>query len=307
MRRGAWILFLVLLTLPALTHLRCQESKASSANPVIFLPLPDNATPLIKATGHLDTPGLPECSGIVASRKHPGAFWVQNDSGNAAELFAVDASGKHLAGPVKVEGANNRDWEDLAMDPAGRLIIADLGNNFSTRRDLILYVVPEPDLTDASVAVEFTRQFRFADQTEFPSLSQNFDCEAVFAAGTTLFLFTKHHTDTRTRLYGLDLSISGTCQALAPLAEAEIHGMATAADLSPDGRRVALLADNHLWVFDLHGSPGELFEKSTVRHLGAEMRQSEGVAFDGPDTLLITNEQRDVFRIRISDLPVVRP
>lgn len=299
-------MFLLLLILPGLTHLRSQDPKTLVPKPIV-LPLPDAATPMLKPTGHLEHPGLPECSGIVASRKHPGAFWVHNDSGNPAELFAVDATGKHLGGPVKVVGAHNRDWEDLAMDSAGRIIIEDAGNNLSIRRDLVIYVVPEPELTDASVAVESTHHFRFADQTEFPSLCQNFDCEAVFAAGKDLFLFTKHHTDTQSRLYRLDLTPSDACQALSPIAKADVHGMATAADISPDGRRVALLADCHIWVFDLHGPPAELFEKSTVRHLGAEMRQSEGVAFDGPDTLLITNEQRDVFRIPVGDLSVVRP
>ena len=40
------------------------------------------AGPPMERTGRLDDPAIVEASGIVASRKHRGIFWVHNDSGN---------------------------------------------------------------------------------------------------------------------------------------------------------------------------------------------------------------------------------
>ena len=36
---------------------------------------------------------ISEMSGIARSQRFPGAYWVHNDSGDDARLFAVDASG----------------------------------------------------------------------------------------------------------------------------------------------------------------------------------------------------------------------
>src|SRR5688572_24526075 len=56
--------------------------------------------------------GVPEASGLVASRSTPGRLWVHNDSGKP-EIFALDANGK-VAGTVAVAGASLVDWEAMA-------------------------------------------------------------------------------------------------------------------------------------------------------------------------------------------------
>ena len=77
--------------------------------------------------------GLAESSGLAASRTYRGIYWTHNDSGNGADLFPVSLDGRQL-GRVRVEGATNRDWEDIAAGrcPAGTgecLYIADTGDN----------------------------------------------------------------------------------------------------------------------------------------------------------------------------------
>ncbi len=89
---------------------------------------------------------LGEVSGIVASRRHPGIFWVHNDGDNAAELYAIDAEGQ-LRATLQVAGVRNVDWEDLAsFELNGRhyLLIADTGDNGGIRKTLSLHVVEEP-------------------------------------------------------------------------------------------------------------------------------------------------------------------
>ncbi|MFO0950915.1 MAG: hypothetical protein U0835_07120 [Isosphaeraceae bacterium] len=63
----------------------------------------------------------------MASRRHPGVFWVHNDSGNPPRLFAVRVDGS-LIREYAVQ-APNVDWEDIAVDDEGHLYLGDIGNN----------------------------------------------------------------------------------------------------------------------------------------------------------------------------------
>src|SRR5690606_31023644 len=100
---------------------------------------------------------IDEMSGIVRSRRYRGLYWVHNDSGDSARLFAVDAAGgsrlpaevaetRYGDAPERgkqqwqgfgVLHADNVDWEDIAAD-GDHLYVADLGNNFNTRKDLAI-------------------------------------------------------------------------------------------------------------------------------------------------------------------------
>jgi hypothetical protein len=99
-----------------------------------------------KASGSLmRLNGLPEASGLVASRATPGRLWSHNDSGTP-ELIAFDAKG-NISGRVSITGARVEDWEALASAPCGKgncLYVADIGDNDGKRRDISIYRVPEP-------------------------------------------------------------------------------------------------------------------------------------------------------------------
>src|SRR5262245_15366788 len=98
---------------------------------------------VLEPTGRFDPRAIPEASGIVKSRRHPGIFWVHNDSGNAPLLFAVRSDGRvvrrfRLAIP-------NLDWEDIAIDARGHLYLGDIGNNTGLLRVRTIYRIDEPD------------------------------------------------------------------------------------------------------------------------------------------------------------------
>src|SRR5688572_4568578 len=93
--------------------------------------------------GTIRAEAVRECSGIVASRKHPGVFWVHNDGGHPATLYAITRRGELIREfPV---AATNTDWEDIATDNDGRLYIADTGNNQRRRREVAVHRLDEPD------------------------------------------------------------------------------------------------------------------------------------------------------------------
>ncbi|MFT5458553.1 MAG: hypothetical protein ACI9K2_005060 [Myxococcota bacterium] len=98
--------------------------------------------------GFVDAPALIEVSGLVASRDNPGVLWVHNDAGDGPYLYALDEDGT-LLGRWEVDGAEPRDWEDLAIgsDPetgAGVLYIGDIGDNAESRDSIQVFRVPEP-------------------------------------------------------------------------------------------------------------------------------------------------------------------
>ncbi|MFA7332535.1 MAG: hypothetical protein WC326_15815 [Candidatus Delongbacteria bacterium] len=283
----------------------------------------------------LEDPQLDESSGLVRSLRLPGVFWTHNDSGDEARLFAVDSSGATLK-PAWAEDyrglrlleAANHDWEDLAQDGEGNLIVADLGNNGSARRDLAVYVLPEPDPRAVEAVRAVTRILvAYPDQCEFPPKERNFDCEAVFFARGALHVLTKHRSDTHTRLYRLDAPAGqpprtdrpwheafrpDRVHALTFLGEAdvaglssEVAGLVTAADADLDGRRLVILSYTGLFLVENDpGGPalrtGNLLA-GRWRWLPIAAEQCEAVALDG-GRVWITNEQRGLFRVELDQL-----
>lgn len=269
----------------------------------------------------IEHPEADEVSGIVASRKHPGVFWVHNDSGDRPRLFAIRSDGRLVAPAgspagrfegVTVVGAKNVDWEDIASD-GENLYLADVGNNANTRRDLVIYVVPEPDPARAT-SVEAARAIpvAFDDQQEFPPAGvKPFDCEAVFYHRGALWLLTKHRSGVglpldSTALYRLPMEAAPDTDVrrLRPVDRRDaLGGWVTGADVSPSGRTLAVLTHlprARLWLFDLRDA-GERLLSRPLRTLElGPVGQVEAVAFEGENRLILVNEsRREIFRVDI--------
>lgn len=288
-----------------------------------------------EAVGSVDHEPVDEQSGIVQSRRWPGTYWVHNDSGDEARLFAVDTSGEVIVPPflvkryhtgparkrqrsgapptwpgLKVEGASHVDWEDLATD-GEHLFIGDMGNNGNARRDLGVYVLREPNPRAVSAArvLSFVPVV-YPDQTDFPASRWHFDCEALFTHNGRLYFITKHRVagqistpEPSADLYRLDSWETDHVNVLSHVDHhAGLGGWVTAADLSPDGARLAVLVgapDPVLWLFDTP-AVGDAFLSSTAeQHPLGKVGQAEGVAWVDEQRLLVTNEGRAIFELRL--------
>lgn len=273
--------------------------------------------------GRMPAAALPESSGLVRSVKHAGVFWTLNDSGNPPHVFAINVQGKMLR-DVEVPGASNVDWEDLALDPQGRLLVGDFGNNARNRKVVVLYRIPEPDPNDAQQQVPNAEKILF----KLPDDCGPQDIEALVTRGTDAYVFTKERE--RTRCYRLPLPEKVDPAKKEPLTaefagETRAFGTITAADLSPDGRHLALLTYNAVWVGELPvpdaAKDGEapkppaplLPFTSLVRKRGIALGQCEGIAWSGTD-LVLTNEKtplldggHEVFLMRNVLAPAEQP
>ncbi|MEJ7666683.1 MAG: T9SS type A sorting domain-containing protein [Hymenobacter sp.] len=242
------------------------------------------------------SPELNEISGLQVAG---GRLWSHNDSGNAPVLFRVDPASGRTVQRVRLRGAANVDWEELAAD-ATYLYVGDFGNNFGNRRDLRILRVALADLGSAADSADAQIiAFRYPDQTDFTArLNQhNFDCEALFFAHDSLHLFTKDWADFKTRYYTVPAAPGSYVAHLK--ATFNVNGLITAADINPAGTVAALLGYDtrngaaFAWLLSdfkntaFFGGDKRRIELPGVLRVG----QVEGLAFAGRDQLLISNER----------------
>ena len=80
----------------------------------------------------------------------------------------------------------------------------------------------------------------------------------------------------------------------------EIDGMVTAADASIDGNKLAVLTYDNVWLFEVEDDDD--FFNGKISWLAIKAKQCEAICFDDEDTLIITNEQMEIFKLPISEL-----
>lgn len=257
---------------------------------------------LPEPTGKIEHQEIKESSGLAHSLKVPQRYWTHNDSGGKAVLYAMDAKGNHLGGPVRLVGAENQDWEAICVDTKGRMWIGDVGNNRNKRKDLTIYQVEEPgaEIPEA-LNVLRTIRFRYPDQKAYPPEKLNFDCEAVFVFQDQLYLLTKHRSDTDSKLYRIEDLNSESVQVATWIGRYSEIGQVTDVALHADGKRLAVLTFSGIWIFERpEGTDNFLagFGKKFVFKNWA-LRQIEGIAWMDEETLLVSNEQRDLYQFEI--------
>lgn len=234
---------------------------------------------------------IAESSGL-APADSAGLVWTHGDGGTPATLYLAGLDGQ-LRRSLPLAPLPNRDWEDLARDPAGRLYIGDFGNNDNQRRDLVIYRLT---LGSGRPRVD-TIAFRYPDQTAFPPgrARRHFDCEALVFYHDSLHLFTKDRSPARrTRYYVLPARPGRHVAVLRD--SLRLGTPVTAAALSPDGQTVALLGYGGLFLFA--GPPGaRLFHAPKAYRPLPPTGQAEGLVFLPDRDLLLSNERGRLFRI----------
>ena len=265
----------------------------------------------LKSVGKLNLKFVPECSALWASPSQPGVFWTLADSGAKPAINPILADGtlvpaaKGYRGAVTLKGATNVDWEAITGDASGNMIVGDVGNNVSRRKELAFYLFkePKPGVTEVTEVRKVT--FAWPDQTAFPDPELAHDCEAIFLLRGKLYLLTKHRRDTLTDLWRADIPSAGDRATLTKLARFDVGGMVTDACISPDQKRLAILTYRNVWVFDVP-VVGEDFFRTPALHapISPPMLsfQLEGCSWVGNSHLLLGSEQGDLFRVALTDL-----
>lgn len=288
-------------------------SKRAVAACVVVCGISVSAADAVEVIGRVEHEALGEISGIEKSTLGD-FYWVHNDGGDEARLFALDADSAVVWPSFirlseadwpghAIDSAWNFDWEDIALAD-GVLYIADVGNNGNARRDLGVYVVNEPD--PRAIPKMRTLRFlpvRYPDQANYPAKQWHFDCEAVFVADDKLYFITKHRRageirsfETGAKLYRLDTAFTDRENVLTLVGTHDGITLATGADLSPDASRLAVSTYEALWIFD-KPAVGDDWLSGRAWRLDLDrnvVKQLEAVTWDDAATLRLVNENRDV-------------
>lgn len=272
----------------------------------------------LKVVGRLDFEPIKESSGLVQSRTWPNVFWTHNDSGDTARIFAVSETGAVIRpkwmkdseySGIELLGAHNIDWEDIAIDSQGHLYIGEFGNNKNARRDLGIYILREPNPFDrTAMRVLSWIPFEYPDQKQYPPSpeNRNYDAEALFFANGHLYVLTKHRGNTKTKLYRLESLRPNHMNRLIHLGTFDTKGSVSGADTSRDGKRLVVLTSKALWLFEIKDENPESWFEGRVSWLPFRNgRNCEGVCFS-EHSIVISNEERDLFMVKRNDLHVLR-
>ncbi len=283
--------------------------------PLIERTLAETPSISLKSVAKLNVASIPECSALWASPSQPGLFWTLSDSGAKPRISAIHADGtfvktaQGLWTGVSLKGATNVDWEALTGDASGRMIVADVGNNVSRRKELALYVFQEPKVGTTEITDFKKYVFGWPDQTAFPDPELAHDCETIFSFQGKIYLLTKHRRDTLTELWRVELPALGAPAVLTKISQFNAQGMVTDASLSPDGRRLAVLTYRMLWVFEMPAHGEDFFSgRAWAAPLSPPLFswQVEGCAWFDDQTLLLGSEQGDLFKIPQAALTAVK-
>jgi len=189
-------------------------------------------------TGVIQSPQITEASGLAASRKNPGVLWTHNDDG-APYVYALTPEGKHLA-VCNLNGAKNRDWEDIAVGPGpdpnvDYLYIGDIGDNDSRHKSIKVYRVPEPPI-DANQAdgVIFVRSFDTIEMV-YPDGPRNAETLMVDPLTKDIYIISKEEPG---RVYRAAYPQSTTGKTTLEYVAKLPWGTATGGDISPDGQMI---------------------------------------------------------------------
>ncbi len=258
----------------------------------------------------VDSKMIDEMSGIAKSRKYKDTYWVHNDSGDSARIFAIHKNGK-LIQPnqpqyegIKLEGSTNFDWEDIAID-GDTVYVSDCGDNLNFRKDLCVYMFKEPNpLTTTTIKDVKKIRVAYPDKTE--ASSWHYDCESIAAWKGTLYFITKWRAgkskipDVGASIYCLKNPRDDQVNVLTKLdTNEDLGGWVTACDISPDGKQIALLTqfpNQSIQIFDL--TKGDKIFHHLIKKIpfyGAN--QCEALCWESPQSFLFGNEQRELFQI----------
>jgi hypothetical protein len=254
-----------------------------------------------RVLGRVNAPEATELSGLAVSAAQRGVLWSHNDSGDRARLFALRTDGSLIAS-LDVPGAEAVDWEDIAVGPGGDLLVADIGDNQARRASVDVYRIPEPRLAAGPATTAPATRLRLT----YPDGAH--DAETLLADRRTgeLVIVTKAFSG-RSGVYTARVPARGV-PATATLrragsVELGLGGLATAGDVSADGRTVAIRTYTALFAWARR--PGRSLAATLTRARPCTGQVGLGAEGQG-EALALSRDGRSFFTIPEGAAPTLR-
>ena len=239
-----------------------------------------------------------ESSALVRPDPEFDLYYTLNDSGGKPEVFAVNQKG-HIVDVKPIPNAVNTDWEELVFykDRAENphLVIGDIGNNRSLRKNLCLYDY------DVSSNKTIRHTLFYEDQTKFPPAedSMNYDCEAFFRRDSSYYFISKNRGINTVKLYKLsqDTSIHKAHIQQTIVFKGMVNACSLIKDEKTGHEKLAVLLYGRIFLFNIvdSGKGIQLTAYGVIKFPGAG--QSEGICWYNTTELRVTNEKGKLFKI----------
>jgi len=230
------------------------EANNLSKNFVLIVCPPDFSEAKRIVMGTVEDANLSEMSGIVASVKNPGCFWVHNDSGDDARVFLINSTGKLIA-TVYLDRIKNRDWEDLTIGPGPvdgetYLYVGDFGDNNAVNILKYIYRFKEPILNTQVFPQYATLERNTIDVITYQYFDGNRDAETLMIDPLTkdLYVVTKRETSVYIYAFPYPQSITETFLIKKALITLPFR-MTCGGDISADGKEILIknLTNVYYW------------------------------------------------------------
>lgn len=174
---------------------------------------------------------LDETSGLEIVNN---TFVTHNDSNNEAALYYLNTKGEIIA-KRSLKGFKNIDWEDITKDET-YFYLADMGNNFDTRKNLHILKIPIDTLETEPIE---RINFNYPEQTSFiHNKTSQFDAEGIICIDDSLIIFTKNRATKTTQIYKLPKE-PGNYQA-QKIADLNTQSIVTGADYNDKTKTLVL-------------------------------------------------------------------
>lgn len=245
----------------------------------------------ITALGAVEPTGLDELSGLAGSPAQD-ALWAVNDSGGGAVLYAIAEDGSEL-GIYGVSGAENVDWEDLAVgtcDGCACLYVGDLGDQEGARSEPVVWQVREPDLSAAGESTLTAEAIGLV----YPDGA--WDAETLLVDPSSGELFVIPKSEDVVNVYRLADPTPGERGELEVVGELDLDALGakdpriTGGAVSPGGLRVVLRTNEDvlLFVAPEGGSVAEALAEAPIVLEAPAGQDGEAVAWtaDGQTVIL---------------------
>jgi hypothetical protein len=219
---------------------------------------------------------ITESSGLVQSGRNAALAYTVNDSGSAPVVYVLELSTGEVVGTATLGGIEVADVEALAIGADERLYVADIGDNDGVRRRVDLYAIDQPARGDVTVTPERHR-LRYADGPR--------DAESLVSDALDGSFYIVSKGLLGGELYRLDALRPDRVTVGRPVADVEIPGLATDADVLSAADGVVVRTYSDAYVFAVPG-----WELLTSFPLPDQPQGETVAAIDGGPSFYIGSE-----------------
>ena len=240
---------------------------------------------------------LEETSGLAILND---TLWTLNDSGNEAALYAISTKGALL--DKRDTTKTNIDWEDMTI-VNGNMLVADMGNNFGTRKNLHLL---EIDLSNGGATTLDSIPFHYPEQDNFDfQQATHFDAEGIVVVENKIVVFTKNRSTLTSEVYVISPS-GGPATKMGSFA---VGSLITGADYHQESKTLALTGyrrdDNqYLYVIDNFSLSAVADANISQYDLDFNGAQIEAISIIDAKTFWITSEETTTYNAFLAKIRV---